>query len=383
MSVPESDIETQFWDSMREIGITPWEDNFRLKMDGRIHRFAIYGDGKRASNRDGAYFIYADECPNWGIQDWSSSHQMQVFSFNWEQCSLSGDERDEARRLSQTPEALAKREAAEEQRKVEQERQRRQARRIAYKEYERCNFTNAMSHSYLKDRFKIFMYSEGDMNYFHVVNIPGQSQLFTSKTNPSVSNLYVLGINSRGELIIPLINARSGEFQTYQRIFATPNGKAKYGKGFCAGLSTSEACYRIELLGSEDSPIVYLCEGLCTGLAVLVLTSHDRVTYPVFCAMTSHNLYNVAKAIREIYPKRKIILMADNDLKNQKGFEGVNNGLDTAIKAKKLGLVDRVIAAEIPGCEDKNIDWYDVLEARSRRQGANYHEPIQAGKEKE
>jgi len=61
------------------------------------------------------------------------------------------------------------------------------------------------------------------------------------------------------------------------------------------------------LADKADGPLV-LCEGYATGASI-----HEATGYAVLCAMNCGNLLSVAKAARELWPQREMIVAADND----------------------------------------------------------------------
>ena len=73
----------------------------------------------------------------------------------------------------------------------------------------------------------------------------------------------------------------------------------------------------------KPGPEVIICEGYATGASL-----HTATGYQVLCAMSAGNLLHVAKAVRTVDYRKKIIIAADNDLKTPG-----NPGLTAAKKA--------------------------------------------------
>ena len=68
-----------------------------------------------------------------------------------------------------------------------------------------------------------------------------------------------------------------------------------------------------------------ICEGYATGASI-----HEATGHAVICAMNSGNLSEVAKAARELWPQREIIVAADDDQ-----FTDGNPGLTKATAAAR------------------------------------------------
>lgn len=116
-------------------------------------------------------------------------------------------------------------------------------------------------------------------------------------------------------LVLPLHDL-SGELQSLQFI----GGDS--AKKFLSGGRTA-GCF-FTLGDRADGPLVG-CEGYATGASI-----HESTGHAVICAMNSGNLLEVAKAMRELWPQREIIIAADND-----AFTDGNPGLTKATAAAK------------------------------------------------
>jgi putative DNA primase/helicase len=132
------------------------------------------------------------------------------------------------------------------------------------------------------------------------------------------------------ELVVPIYNARTGEFMAIQRI--SPNGT----KLFPAGSAVAGGCVMPGSLGlndldrihpRSDSPIV-ICEGYATACAI-----YSATLYPTIAALSCGNLATVARAIRERFPLKKIVIAADDETKKDEGrtdHPGIDNARDAA-----------------------------------------------------
>ena len=359
----EEQIAAQFWQSMEDCEIQP-RDTFQLIMDGQIHRFAVRGDRYRDEDGAGVYFIHADGWPNWGIMDHHRDDEFIKYKFNADKLSDAERERarvDDGERL--TPEQwreIAKRKEAE--RKREEAERRKQAFEQACREYASAVEGDVpiitWDHPYLKERFTdsgiIADAKDFDLFYWSLwgYQYPNKMKIVVNPVNKRQCE--------RGDLLVPLSDARNGHFRTLQIIKAAKDSAGKYPKRFFYGVPIKNTCYEIRSEGSDKSPYIFLCEGVCTGLAVKALV-HRKGT--IYCAMDCGNLEEVARSLRSRYPGKKIILMADNDGATFQKRE-FNPGIDAANKLLKKGLVDKVNPAQIGGRENQNVDWYDVLATR-------------------
>jgi putative DNA primase/helicase len=102
----------------------------------------------------------------------------------------------------------------------------------------------------------------------------------------------------RGTIGLPLRDINS-ELHSFQFIGA--DGE----KNFLGG-GRVQGCY-FTLADKGDGPLV-ICEGYATGASI-----HQATSHAVICAMNCGNMLSVAKAARELWPQRQIIIAADND----------------------------------------------------------------------
>ena len=128
-------------------------------------------------------------------------------------------------------------------------------------------------------------------------------------------------------LLVPLTDGN--RLVNVQRIY--PDG----AKRFYQGGRVSGCWCPIE----GDTGPVYVCEGWATGVTINRLTGKL-----VACAMNAGNLSLVAKAMRERYPSRHIIIAGDNDR-----FTEGNPGKTAAIAAAQLVSCEWMVP-DFPGC---------------------------------
>ena len=121
-------------------------------------------------------------------------------------------------------------------------------------------------------------------------------------------------LRQHGEaLLVPLTDGH--RMVNLQRIF--PDGS----KRFYPGGRVSGCWSPIE----GEKGALYICEGWATGATINKLTGHL-----VVCAMNAGNLTHVAKAMRERYPGRYLVIAGDNDR-----FTEGNPGKAAAIDAAR------------------------------------------------
>jgi putative DNA primase/helicase len=119
----------------------------------------------------------------------------------------------------------------------------------------------------------------------------------------------------RGALLLPLRDL-NGELHTLQ--FIDADGIKKFLTG-----GKVSGCF-FTLADKAGGPLA-ICEGYATGASI-----YEATGYAVLCALNSGNLLEVAKAARELWPERKIIVAADDDQ-----FTDSNPGLTKATAAAK------------------------------------------------
>ena len=109
-------------------------------------------------------------------------------------------------------------------------------------------------------------------------------------------------IDGRNVLIITMYF--NGEIVSYQRIYPVrlPDGT---NKRFLKG-GRKKGCYHP--IGNKGAGDLGICEGFATGASIHEATGDD-----IIVAFDAGNLLSVARAMRERYPGRKIILWADDD----------------------------------------------------------------------
>lgn len=335
--IDERDITAQFFKSLSDYGITPRE-NFIPILDGMIHRFSTIED--KPGKSSGAYYIHADggtNWPNWGIRDFRQHDKMQKIKYEF-----TTDERREFKKRT-SPEqieqsrrdALAMR-AEKLKRRQELEAQRQSQ---AIKEHEAANCVDADEHPYF-----VAKNIQHLISFIHTAPFYGP-RIKTQKLPGDFCNV--------GDLLIPLTNINTGEFQTMQRIYSIPNEAGKFSKSFYPDISSTGACVQILIEDCKKydyehwprftikSELIFITEGIATGLSLFEIREYQS---PVICAMTCANFMSVAKVLSAKYPNSRIIIGADND----------KAGNEAADKVISAGYADGKITPPIFG-----MDWND------------------------
>ena len=294
--ITTAEIEQQVLDAMRRAGCEPAGDS-SLVLDGQLHRYRVHGD--KNSETSGAYCIHTDNWPAGWFMDWHSGEAI-TWKFNGEgrfsRDFFDSKEYKEMCRISD-----------EHQKKLKAEREAAQKAAIlkAREEWDKSVPIDSNDFPYLKNK-----------------NVGAHGCRVRLDFNA-----IMYGGDKEGQLVIPLRNIK-GEIQTLQFIDANGN------KRFLANAPVKGAFFSIGLddkfLALHPEAPILIAEGFATAATVFECTG-----YPTVAAMNAGNLYPVSEAIRDRYPDRKIIIMADFDAHK----DGTNTGMEKAQTAKdKLGL---------------------------------------------
>jgi len=282
-----SEIAAQVFAFLDELGISQ-EDGGTLHIDGRLHRFRVHGD--KPGTENGFYRIYADEWPAGYVGSWKHTGEPVKWRFNLKDRQDFKATQEYYRKYYNSNGYKEMMQAREKELAEAQSRARDEA-RARFDQYKAA----APNHPYLKRK-----------------------------------NVESYGLKQIGEaLVVPLYDVDEN-FRTYQTI--APDGE----KLFYPGAPTKGAFFSVATLGPANAKIdgpILICEGYATGA-----TMYEVTGYPVVCAMNAGNLLPVAKALRERFPDRKILVAADNDTKT-KGNPGLTKAQEAVEQAKLDGLI--------------------------------------------
>lgn len=169
-----------------------------------------------------------------------------------------------------------------------------------------------------------------------------RTEYIQNKGIPVFKGVYA---TNRGATVVPLSDI-DGNVKTMQTIL--PTGTKMFEKG--GELKGSMHVINADNLADAKGGIV-VCEGFATGATIREATNGH---FGVVCAMTSHNLLDVAKAVSKKYPDKPLIIAGDNDRFNVNGNVG---RLTAEAVAKELGA--KVVIPEFQE-NDRGSDFNDL-----------------------
>lgn len=163
-----------------------------------------------------------------------------------------------------------------------------------------------------------------------------------------------------GTVVLPLMRydlPLDQRLRGVQRIL--PDGRKLYSKGF----DKPGCCCRLGAVDQALSPLLLVCEGYATGLTARMATSRQ---HPVFVALDAGNLAHVVPLLRALYPRSRILVLADDDWQTRDPRTGelTNPGRTAA----------RAIAKQVPGCDFLT----PIFAAATRQKGDTDFNDLQA-----
>ena len=161
-----------------------------------------------------------------------------------------------------------------------------------------------------------------------------------------------------GTLVLPLMRydlPMESRLRGVQRIL--PNGSKLYTKNF----NKPGCCTRLGIVHADLSPLLLVCEGYATGLTARMATDRQ---HPMFVALDAGNLLHVVPLLRALFPRSRILILADDDWRTRDQHTGelTNPGRTNA----------KAIAKQVVGCDflfpifkgegrgDKDTDFNDL-----------------------
>ena len=348
----DSNIIEQFKSAMLQAGVIPKDSGMDFKIDGNLHRFEIEGD--KNGSTSGAYKIYdSGYCPAGYFQDWRRQIK-QTWRYDTKQ--LTTEQRQQLRESATDPQARARMEAEQTAKRQEAQRQKeneqQQAIEKALNLYKSTPVVNPDNNPYLTAKNR-YVYTT--------------LKLQPAKLQPHEHN---------GALLIPLYSVLDGGFQSIQTMYLDENGQAQ--KRFFKGCPTTGICYPFhavksyyteeggqnppELITNEVHNIVLIGEGFFTCQTIWEIL---EFSFCVVACLSCTNIFNVALSIKKRTPNRKIIIMADNDIKTERK-EGYNPGIQKAKEIVNRGLACGFIAPAFSELTDgkEASDWEDFFNNR-------------------
>ncbi|UZR30268.1 toprim domain-containing protein [Methylococcus mesophilus] len=126
------------------------------------------------------------------------------------------------------------------------------------------------------------------------------------------------GIRQSGDLLLIPAQDVHGAIWSLQTI--DPQGSKRFLSG-----GRKQGCFYP--IGLDDKPeLILLAEGFATGA-----TLHERTGHPVTVTFDAGNLQPVVLALRERYPRARVLICGDNDR-----FKGTNTGKEKASAAARV-----------------------------------------------
>ncbi len=260
-----------FEDAVRKRGIIPPPGG--IVADGKIKRCAVEGTPHK---KDAAYILFPDHPISGGFQNWRDGKGWE----NW----ISGNSSGNGLRLTaeEVRAAKARQEKINQARDQERADRQKEAAADARKIWEAAK-PAPPDHPYLAKK-KI--------------------------------GAHDLRIDASIRLLISMRDS-TGDLWNLQRIDQAGE------KRFMSGGRTEGIFFTV---GPDPEEIVVIAEGASTALSIFEATG-----LPVVAAMSAGNLLSAGKAIREKFPKIRLIYFADNDHPKN----GVNVGVSKATEAAK------------------------------------------------
>jgi phage/plasmid primase-like uncharacterized protein/KaiC/GvpD/RAD55 family RecA-like ATPase len=254
---PAIPVHDQIESAMIAAGLEPPE---QIHIDGHIHRFNSGTTGKRgASNKPGWYVFYDGEIVAGSFGCWRADIEQ-----NFRQDI--GRELSPIESMAHTSRIAAAKQAKEAERKKHTECATESAQKI----WDSCQPASD-NHPYLLDK------------------------------KVSANGARVTG---DGRLVVPAYDIE-GNLKTLQYISADGS------KLFHSGAVAKSAFWQIG--SAVNSSKIFLAEGFSTSATIHQLTNNLNDNYACIIAYSASNIPNVADAIKQIYPDKKIVIVADND----------------------------------------------------------------------
>jgi len=152
--------------------------------------------------------------------------------------------------------------------------------------------------------------------------------------NQKQAKAYGLRV-ARDALFVPMADPVTGEIWNLQTIYPEPRcirgSKKPRDKDLIPGGRKAGLCHFIPGL-DNDGPLC-IVEGYATGASV-----HEATGWTVYVAFDSGNLKQVAKAVHEEHPSRRIVIAADND-QWTRGNPGIKKANEAAKAIKGASVV--------------------------------------------
>ncbi|EJF82643.1 zincin-like metallopeptidase domain-containing protein [Bartonella rattimassiliensis] len=335
-------IEQQFKEALHSVGLIVENP----LMDGKLHRVSVEND--KRGQKSGAYIGYLS--PGGGyIQNFRSGEKIywkpeKVVS------SLSLEEKKRLITEVRERQKILEKEIAEKQNNAARlASQIWEASKIATPDNAYCKLKGINQTDDLREVPNDFPEEIKKQGVMVAKSLEEAKEI--RKNNPNIRTFLA------GDLIIPLRD-KNNHLSTLQMVNPTFKSFMKDGKKHeCFTVVGSSGAGLSTLNNDLEKPIL-IAEGYATASAVVQMTH-----MPVVAAFDSGNLKNVANVMREKYPDRIILIVADNDHATQEkllsnGKKGTNVGITKAYNAA-VDVGGGVIYPEFKKEEKNFSDWDD------------------------
>lgn len=305
LGVSEDSVITQFSDFIQSSKFRP-KFSITIEADGQIHRYALERDKNGA--KSGAYCLHLNGyTPAGFVMDWHDKSDKITWKYEY-----TPEQRREYGRQMHSTESRIKIDAERKERerlkaqelKLQKEKQ-QQAVKMALTEYKAAERFAHETYIYVHPYFQAKFIDTGI--YSDILRLRITRDYRIAKAHDLEP--YQGGLCKAGELLIPMRNVLTGDFQSLIHI-PTKQTERGFMKLIYTGTSLTGAAHWLFTEQSMNADTVLACEGITTALSVLVITGGKL---PVFSAGTCHNLIHVCKGLRTRYSGKRILVMADHD----------------------------------------------------------------------
>lgn len=150
-----------------------------------------------------------------------------------------------------------------------------------------------------------------------------------------------------GSIVIPLLRydlPREEALRAVQQIFKDGS------KRFTKGLQKPGVCLRLGLVQVGEPLLV--CEGYATGLTLRMAVARRL---PVFVALDAGNLLPVCELLRELYPRSKLLICADDDFRTP-GNPGREKAHKASLQVAQCRYTYPVFLPQMRGQKDTDFN---------------------------
>ncbi|WP_208438665.1 zincin-like metallopeptidase domain-containing protein [Bartonella grahamii] len=335
-------IEQQFKEALRSAGLIVENP----LMDGKLHRVSVENDKK--TQKSGAYIGYSSLDGGY-IQNFRTGDKI-YWKPEKSAAPLSLEEKKRLAIEAKERQEILRKEIAEKQNNAAiLSSQIWEASKIATPDNAYCKLKGINQTSDLRevpDDFPEDIKKQG----VRVAKSVEEAKII-KKSNPNIRTFLA------GDLIIPIWD-KDNNLSTLQTVNPTFKSFMKDGKKHECFTIVGSNNVGISALNNDLENPILIAEGYATAFSVAQMTH-----MPVVAAFDSGNLKNVGRVMRDKYPDRVILFIADNDHASQEkllsnGKKGTNVGITAAYNAA-ADVGGGVVYPEFQKEENEFSDWDD------------------------